>query len=386
MSRSREQRTNPWRALALLCAFGAVGTLGAVALAGDPAGGRATRASATVTLVDQAGRTVTIPREIRKVFSISPMGAILLYTLAPEKLLAWNNDHSAAVRALLVPPARDLRSLSGWYASFTANAEEVIKAHPDFLLSVWPGPNAPDLHVLEKGLRLQDQLGIPVVVLDGRVERLADAYEFLGRLIGDEKRAAELARYARETVADVRARAARIPTARRVSVYYAEGPDGLCTDPSGTAHADLLRCVNARNVAALPVSAGPGGIGQSPVSMEQVLGWDPDVIVVGAQFDKANHQTSAYDLIRRGERDWRAVRAVKQGRVYGVPLLPFNWFDRPPSANRLIGLRWLGHLVYPGVFDYDMRAETRRFYRLFYRIDLTDAQIDGLLARSGRRP
>jgi iron complex transport system substrate-binding protein len=385
VSGSKTRRANPWRALALLCACAAVSP-GTSALAVDAAGERVARAPAAVTIVDQAGRTVAIPRTIRKIFDTSPMGAVLLYTLAPEKLLAWNNDLSPEVRALLVPPARDLPSLSGWYGSYTANAEEVIKAHPDFLLSVWPGPSPPDLHVLEKDLRLQDQLGIPVVVVDGRVEKLADAYEFLGRLTGGGKRAAELARYARETVADVRAKAARVPPGRRASVYYAEGPDGLCTDPSGTAHADLLRYVNARNVAELPRSAGPGGIGQSPVSMEQVIGWDPDVIVVGAQFDKANHQTSAYDLIRRGERDWGVVRAVKQGRVYGVPLLPFNWFDRPPSANRLIGLRWVGHLIYPEVFDYDMRAETRRFYRLFYRIDLGDARIDGLLARGVRRP
>ncbi len=81
----------------------------------------------------------------------------------------------------------------------------------------------------------------------------------------------------------------------------------------------------------------------------------------------------------------RATRAVKQGHVYCVPHLPFNWFDRPPSVNLLIGLRWTGHLVYPEVFDYDMRAETRRFYRLFYQIDLNDAQVDALLARSTRQ-
>jgi iron complex transport system substrate-binding protein len=386
MSRSKGPWTNPLRALALLCACGAIGTPGIAALAETSAGGRGARTSTTVTIVDQAGRTVTIPRTVRKVFGISPMGAILLYTLAPEKLLAWNNDHPAEVRALLVPPARGLRSLSGWYGPFTANAEEVIKEHPDFLLSVWPeayGP--PDLRVLEKDLRRQDQLGIPVVVLDGRVDKLADAYEFLGRITGDEKRAAELARYAREAVADVRARAARIPADRRVAVYYAEGPDGLQTDPSGTSHAELLRYVNARNVAALPVSAGPGGIGQSPVSMEQVIGWDPEIIIVGVHYDKANHMRSAYDLVKSGERDWKAVRAVKKGHVYGVPFIPFNWFDRPPSANRLIGLRWVGHLVYPAVFDYDMRAETRRFYRLFYQVNLTDAQIDELLARCTRR-
>ena len=44
------------------------------------------------TIVDDAQREHTIPTEITKVFSISPVGTILLYTLDPELLIGWNYE------------------------------------------------------------------------------------------------------------------------------------------------------------------------------------------------------------------------------------------------------------------------------------------------------
>ena len=56
------------------------------------------------------------------------------------------------------------------------------------------------------------------------------------------------------------------------------------------------------------------------------------------------------------------------------------WLDNPPAANRLIGLLWLGKLLYPAAFPQDIRAEARRFYALFYQQEPSDAQLDGLFA------
>ena len=85
--------------------------------------------------------------------------------------------------------------------------------------------------------------------------------------------------------------------------------------------------------------------------------------------------------IRSGTtRLWQQVRAVQQKHVYHAPSLPFGWVDEPPAANRLIGLRWLGGLLYPSLFREDIRAETRRFYALFYQQEPSNEQLDQLLA------
>ncbi len=76
---------------------------------------------------------------------------------------------------------------------------------------------------------------------------------------------------------------------------------------------------------------------------------------------------------------WAPIAAVQNHRVHLSPGLPFGWVDLPPSVNRLIGLRWLGKILYPDLFPEDMRALTRDFYRDFYHVTLTDAQLDRLL-------
>jgi iron complex transport system substrate-binding protein len=81
------------------------------------------------------------------------------------------------------------------------------------------------------------------------------------------------------------------------------------------------------------------------------------------------------------------VRAVREGRVYLAPTAPFGWIDRPPSLNRVIGLKWLAGLFYPDKFPADLRETTRAFYRLFYHVDVSEPELDTLIAWSkGQAP
>ena len=77
---------------------------------------------------------------------------------------------------------------------------------------------------------------------------------------------------------------------------------------------------------------------------------------------------------------WRELKAVQAGNIHLVPALPFSWLDDPPAPNRLIGLLWLGKLLYPAFFPRDIRGEARRFYALFYQQEPSDAQLERLLA------
>jgi len=61
------------------------------------------------------------------------------------------------------------------------------------------------------------------------------------------------------------------------------------------------------------------------------------------------------------------------------PSGPYGWVDGPPSVNRILGLQWLVRLFFPGRLQSDIRDEIRSFYKLFYQVDVTDAQIDSLL-------
>jgi iron complex transport system substrate-binding protein len=325
-------------------------------------------------LTDMAGRTVVVPKKIHSVLGMSPVGTVLVYTLSPELLAGWNYQPDPGELAFYQEPYRHLPVLGGWYGkNNTGNLETIIQAHPDVLISMG------DPMGIAIADRVQQQTHIPVFYLDGSLEKLPDAYLKAGELLGNPARAAELATECRRTLDEISKKVATIPASRRRRVYYAEGPTGLETEPGNSMHSEALIFAGAVNVAAVPSQQG---YGHTPVSMEQILQWNPDVVISG--YDHTSSPGEFYRSVWSNDA-WRMVRAVKNHEVYEVPQYPFNWMDRPPSVNRIIGIKWAAHLLYPDLFPYDMRAETRRFYATFYHWNLTDAELNQILATATRK-
>ena len=106
------------------------------------------------------------------------------------------------------------------------------------------------------------------------------------------------------------------------------------------------------------------------VSPEQVIAWAPDTVIT---LDRAFRDGVA------AMPAWAPVPAVARGRVYLAPGLPFGFIDAPPSVNRLVGLVWLVHTLYPAEARGDLRGQVRDFFHLFYQVDPSDAALDALL-------
>jgi iron complex transport system substrate-binding protein len=322
------------------------------------------------TVVDSAGRRVEISQRVSRVLAAGPPASILLYTLAPERMIGWVRTPSPAEKAFLLESVRELPEygrLTG--RGGTANLEVVLRFKPELIID--SGSVAPTYVSLANNV--QEQTKIPYLLLDGRLESTPAVYRLLGDLLGAGDRAERLARYADETLNGLKARIASIPESERPRVYYGRGPNGLETGLGGSINMEVLERVGAINVAA---AAGTGGL--SKVSIEQVLAWNPDVILA---FDPMFHKSVAADPL------WSSVKAVRDGRIHLAPNLPYGWFDAPPGVNRLIGVRWLMSILYPGQFPENLRDTTRGFYKLFYQVDLSDDQLDTLLSSAtfGRR-
>lgn len=333
----------------------------------------AKESNAKQQIVDMAGRTVEVPAQIDKVFSTSPVGMILVYTMAPEKLAGLNFEFTPKDAKYILPEFRELPYLGGWYAKATCNTEELMKIHPDIIISV----GLIDETAISQADKIQKQLNIPVVVMEYDIEKLDKTYEFAGKLMGEEKRAGELAQYCRDTVKDIKAKSSTIAEDKKIRVYYAEGPKGLETDPKGSRHTQVLEMVGAVNVADVAIK---GGMGMTPVSLEQVLNWNPDLILT---WTMVGQESTVYDIIVSDPK-WKQIKAVQNKEVYEIPSEPFNWFDRPPSVNRILGLKWLGNLLYPEIYDYDMVQETKEFYKKFYHYELNDQEVTEILDRASR--
>jgi iron complex transport system substrate-binding protein len=322
----------------------------------------APRPARAATVTDSAGRAVPIPDRVARVFPAGPPAAILLYTLAPDLLLGWPRANRPAECEFMLPDvcARpEVGRITG--RGNTANLEVVLALKPDLIVDV----GSTSATFVSLAQRVQEQTGIPYALLDGRFEAVPSAYRMLGELTHRRSEADTLARFADETMTAIKQRVASIPDGRRPRVYYARGPRGLETGLGGSFNVETIEFLGARNVAA----ERKGGL--AIVSVEQVLLWNPDVIVTIDRDFAANV---------RSDPVWAAISAVQAGRVHLSPKLPFGWVDFPPSINRLIGLWWLAKILYPDEFPENIKDLTRDFYPRFYHVTPSDPQIERVLA------
>ena len=333
------------------------------------------KAEKSKEILDMAGRRVKVPSEIKKAYATSQIGIIALYTLNPDKLAGWGFALSKSDKQFISEKYYELPVLGVWSGkNGTGNVEEIIKVHPDIIFSI----GTIDKSQKDLSNKIQEQTGIPVVMLDAPLEKLDKMYEKLGAIMGEKDRAKELGDYCAKTIADINNSKLKIPHEKQLRVYYAEGAKGLETDPKGSFHTEVLDFAGGINVADVPKQSG---FGRSAVSLEQLLKWNPEVIVVG--YDKDAKTGFFKDVYNSSE--WKNIKALKDKKVYAIPNKPFDWFDRPPSVNRILGVKWLVNLLYPEYVDLNIDNEVKDFYNKFYHKKLTEQEVKNLLIEAGGR-
>ncbi|BCS55058.1 ABC transporter substrate-binding protein [Geobacter sp. SVR] len=318
-------------------------------------------------IIDMTGRKVTVPDRITRVYSSSPPGTWLLYAVDPSLLAGLNFAPGEREQRFLRPEFGRLPVVGGVVGHGRGlNMETLLKIKPDIVL-VWDwqqqGINGRFEETFQK-------LGIPTVYV--RLDSLGDypaAFRFLGELLDRRERTDRLERYAEQALKDVATAVGRIPANQRVSVYYAEGDEGLATEREASFHAELIPLAGGRNVHR---GEALDHVGMETVSLEQVMHYNPQAILV---------QEREFFARVLADPRWQGVKGVRDKRVYLIPRLPFNWFDRPPSFMRLLGLKWLANALYPRQFPLDLARETREFYRLFLGVSLADADLKEVLSR-----
>lgn len=316
-------------------------------------------------IIDMTGRRVTVPDTIRRVFTGSPPATYMLYALDPSLLVGVNFTIKAEDRRFLRPEFTRLPVAGGVFGQGrNINLEALLALKPDVVLMwAWKDGGA--------GNKLAERLhksGIATVFLNlDSLENYPKAFTFLGDLLGRREQARKLADYARDTLRTVAAVTAGIPDRERVTVYYAEGTDGLATERETSVHAEVIRLAGGKNVHR---GAALDHAGMEKINLEQVLLYNPQVIVAQERIFR--------DSVARDKR-WQSIRAVRNGQVWLIPRTPFNWFDRPPSFMRLLGLKWFANRLYPKRYPINIAKETKEFYRLFLGVELGDKDLREIL-------
>lgn len=327
----------------------------------------------TRKFVDDAGREHTIPTgpNVKNVYFTSPLAQIFIMTLKPEVMGATCSRFDAYDIEFLPKEMRKLEYL-GAVESGQMDVEAVMAAGIQLIFSISSIELVQDN--IDEANNIEKLSGIPVILIDGSTERIHEAYEKLGDILGCEARARELSKYCEDVVARVSAAVDGVPANERVRVYYAEGPLGLQTEPASSQHAWSFNAAGGEVVAQVELFDATG---MADVSLESVIGWNPEVIVTW----DSEVRGGAEDIIR-ASRDWAVIDAVRTGRVYAMPNIPVAWVDRPMACNRFLGVQWLANMFYPDRYDVDMVKVAQEFYKLFFWVDVDDETMKGFLGNS----
>src|SRR6516162_1394768 len=288
--------------------------------------------------VDSAERYVAVPDRVGRVMAADQSAAVLIFVLAPEKLVGWSQPLSRGQRAYI--PAKFARlpvvgRLSG--PAPTAAADAVARLHPDLI--IYTGVVSPE--AAARADEIEQQTRVPYIVLDGGIQQIPDTLSVVGAMLGVSERGQDLAHDTRTAIDGLRGRLLITESTERPLVYYGLGPDGLET---GLAGSQAMAAIDQAGV--INVAARLGGGELTRVAREQIFEWNPAIVIA--------QQRSFYNALQR-DRGWRSLAAVAKKRVYLAPAAPFGWIDDPGGVNRIIGLPWLTALFYPDVYQEDLR-------------------------------
>ncbi|NLY41191.1 MAG: ABC transporter substrate-binding protein [Desulfovibrionales bacterium] len=299
-----------------------------------------------------------------KVYGATFPSNYALYVLDPELLAGWNGPLRDYEKKFIPEKYQQLPVLGGWYgAGMIPDKEVLIQAGFDkaFVLVSGKQQTHESLQELEKlGF---DVLALPDVFLQDSVS----SFQALGQDLGVPERGAALGEYGQQAMAKVADSLKDLPENAYVRVYFAQDVDGLTTICAHSSRSDVITLAGGINVHQCSAGMDEGVI---KISFEQIMHYDPDVILI-------NHPSCMHNFSRDSR--WQALRAVRQGQVYFVPYEPFSWLDRPASFMRFLGLQWLANTLHPDRFSIDMEEETDRFLRLFFRLDLSNDAIKKIL-------
>lgn len=325
-----------------------------------PAGSGGTR-----EFTDSLGRTVTVPAEITKIAITGPLSQVYILPLAGDMLVGVSNAFASDAALYLPSYISEKTEIGQLYGGKgEMDLEALLAAAPDVVIDI----GEPKKTMSEDLTALTAQTGIPFIHIDATVATAPEAYRILGKLLGREEKAEELAAWGESTYAMIEAMMKKVDADdARKEILYCLGSTGTNVMAEGSFHAETVNMMG-RNLAVVEEVSFSGDGNQ--VDMEQILLWDPEIIV----FDPA----SCYDSVG-SDAQWQELSAVSAGSYYKTPYGPYGWLSSPPAVQRYLGMLWLGALLYPEYAEYDLQEEVTEYYKLFYGCELTDEMYQNLL-------
>lgn len=321
--------------------------------------------SESYIFTDDVGREVEVPKNISRIVPSASLSQIVLTALAPEMFVGLGAKLTDSAKGILPDYLFELPFFGSLYAGPELNVEQLALLEPQLIIDI--GESKPS--VKEDLDALQEQTLIPSVYISATLKDMPETYRKLGKLLGKEEKAEELASFC-ERIYNRTVSIMEKVGDNRVNCLYIVGEDGLNVLAKNSYHAELLDMLT-NNLAVVdnPISKGSG----NEVTMEQISVWNPEFVIFGPG--------SIYSTVKEHE-TWSKIDAIVNDRYVEVPSAPYNWMNMPPSVQRYLGLIWLTAELYPEYCDYDVKAEIREYFKLFYDCDLSDEEYERITANA----
>ena len=334
--------------------------------------------SAEITVTDMIGREVTVtPGSYKRVVCIGA-GALRMYSYVGDvNLLSGVEDidnTTAAERPMMFDSVARPYVLAygdvfntlpscgvGGPMAQTAEAEKILSCNPDIVISEYED--------VDKAAALEEQLGVPVITLKAGSKGVFDdafygSMELLGKVFGEEEKAATLVKYVQDEAAAISAIVADIPEEEKPSVYVCGLGNWGTTDHLMTAE----NYVSFQIAGVKNVLNGLGIQGVGPIEEEKFveLGEEMDIIIMDAAAVKNIKPLYAEDATM-----FDTCAAWQNGEVY-LEMAYNAYYTNFEIA--LINTWFIAKTVYPEQFaDVDLTAKTNEVTKAFLGQELAEA-------------
>ncbi|MFV0481105.1 MAG: ABC transporter substrate-binding protein [Campylobacteraceae bacterium] len=325
---------------------------------------------ASKVVTDQLGREVVIPDKVERVVVLQHQSVDVIIQLnATGKIVGVLKGLEGRLGKGIYYIAPELKGLPTPGDLNSLNVEEVLLLKPDVVITT--------NYIPSEFIKKLEELKIPVIGMSFRkteeteleklnpiIENEVFAYdnglyegvELLGVVLDRQKEAKELVTYIKDIQAFLKGKTAKIEDKSKVTIYMANPK--FATYGRGKYLNVMFLRAGALNVAAKSLV----GFGQS--SLEELLSWNPDVILVQDRYPDVVDEL-------KNNKALAGLKAIKNNKIILMPEYAKAWGYPTPEAMS-IGELWLGEQLYPENFkDIDMEKIVSDYYKKFYRVDYT---------------
>ncbi|MBD0711141.1 MULTISPECIES: ABC transporter substrate-binding protein [unclassified Streptomyces] len=343
-------------------ALAGAGTLGACSSRDVADGATGAAPDAGFTITDQRGKRVAFDRPVERIATaIIPSPSMIAAVDGSHARIVGINESTLqankdGIFGTVFPESKKTATIAG--ADFIPNVETALSLKPDVVIQ-WGDQGDEVIAPLENA-------GFKVIGLTyGTQEKLETWIDVFGTLVGKKERATSLVQWMHDEDKAIRALVTPEVRNRTTVLYLRTAADGWTT--VNKSHymnhwADIAGGVNV---------ARDEATGTPQVSVEQLLRWDPEVILLSG-FDA----TTPADLY--ADRKLASLRAVRARRVYKIPLGGYRW--DPPCCESPLMWRWVAQILHPRLATrIGLRTRIEQTFDHLYGYAISRDQVDGVL-------